>query len=121
EKLRILIEDREIDVQVLRGVPEVLADAELTSLILRQLINNALKYSNPESPIEIRACVEDDFVRISVNNQGPGIPLKERARVFDRYYRMPQHADRVPGTGLGLHIAKNIVEAHGGAIRIDGE
>ena len=121
EKLKILIEDREIDVQVLRGVPEVLADAELTSLILRQLINNALKYSNPESPIEIRACVEDDFVRISVNDQGPGIPLKERARIFERYYRIPQNADRVPGTGLGLHIAKNIVEAHGGEIRIDGE
>src|SRR5262249_21955774 len=121
EKLKILIQDREINIQVPPQVPEVLADPELAGLTIRQLVTNALKYSNPESPIEIRACAEDSFVRISVKDWGPGIPATERARVFDRYYRMSQNAERVPGTGLGLHIARNIVRAHGGEIRVDSE
>ena len=121
EKLRILVEDREIKIDISPGLPDVLADAELAGLTIRQLLTNALKYSNPETPIEIRAHAEDGRVRISVKDSGPGIPEKERSRIFERYYRMSENADRVPGTGLGLHIARNIVEAHGGQIWVESE
>ncbi len=120
EKLEILVEDREIKINIPAALPKVLADGELAALTIRQLVTNALKYSNPESPIEIQARIEDGFVKISVKDRGPGIPVRERSRIFERYYRMSQNA-RVPGTGLGLHIAKNIVEAHGGNIWVESE
>lgn len=121
EKLKILIEDRDIKLDIPANLPDILVDGELTALTLRQLITNALKYSNPESPIEVAACLQDSFVKISVKDSGPGIPAKERIRIFERYYRVSQNADRVPGTGLGLHIAKNIVEAHGGKIWVESK
>src|SRR5262249_50614572 len=120
-KLKFLIEDRDIKTQVAAGLPEVLADAELAGLTIRQLMTNALKYSNPESPIRIRAAQDDSFVRISVKDLGPGIPLKDQAHVFERYYRMSENADRIPGTGLGLHIARTIVQAHGGKIWVESQ
>jgi two-component system sensor histidine kinase KdpD len=119
EKLKILIEDRNIKMDVPADLPRVIADRELAALTIRQLMTNALKYSNPESPIEIRATSQDGFVRISVKDQGPGIPSKEKSLIFERYYRLSQNAERVPGTGLGLHIAKNIIDAHGGNIWVE--
>jgi len=119
EKLKILIEDRNIKMDVPADLPRVIADRELAALTIRQLMTNALKYSNPESPIEIRAAKQDGFVRISVKDQGPGIPSKEKSLIFERYYRLSQNADRVPGSGLGLHIAKNIIDAHGGNIWVE--
>jgi len=121
EKLKILIEDREIHIHVPSDLRDVQADIELAGLAIRQLVTNALKYSNPESPIEIRACNEDGSVKLSVKDRGPGIPLKQRALIFERYYRMHENAERVPGTGLGLHIVKNIVLAHGGRIWVQSE
>jgi two-component system sensor histidine kinase KdpD len=118
ETVKILVEDREIKLAIPEQLPPVLADAELAGLTIRQLLTNALKYSNPDSPIEVRATSTDHFVKISVKDNGPGIPARERGRIFERYYRMPQSAERVPGTGLGLHIARNIVQAHGGEIGV---
>jgi two-component system sensor histidine kinase KdpD len=115
-KLRILLEDREIRKELASELPEVLADAELAELTLRQLVTNALKYSHPESPIVIRARHENRKVTISVKDSGPGIPQKELSRIFDRYYRLAETVDRVPGTGIGLSIARDIVRAHGGEI-----
>jgi two-component system sensor histidine kinase KdpD len=119
EKLRILLQDREIRIDVPGNLPEVLADAELAGLTIRQLVTNALKYANPESPIAIRAAAEDKCVRISIKDNGPGIPPKGLSHVFERYYRVPDSADRVPGTGMGLAIARDIVEAHGGRIWVE--
>src|SRR5262249_43635295 len=121
EKLKILIEDRNVKLDIPANLPDILVDGELTALTLRPLITNALKYSNPESPIQVAACLQDSFVKMSVKDSGPGIPAKERIRIFERYYRVSQNADRVPGTGLGLHIAKNIVEAHGGKIWVESK
>ena len=118
-KLRILLEDREVRVELPAQLPDILADAELCELTLRQLVTNALKYSNPESPIVVRAGAQDGYVTVSVKDSGPGIPPKELSRIFDRYYRLPESVDRVPGTGIGLSIARDIVKAHGGEIWVE--
>ena len=64
----------------------------------------------------IRALSEDGHVRISVRDCGPGIPPNELPRIFERYYRAADNRDRVPGTGIGLAVARDIVKAHGGEI-----
>lgn len=118
-KLRILLEDREIKIEISPNMPKVLVDAELAGLTIRQLITNALKYSNPESPIRIRAWPEDHSVKVSVKDFGPGIPVIEQAHIFEPYYRGADSADRVPGTGIGLTVARDIVRAHGGEMWVE--
>jgi two-component system, OmpR family, sensor histidine kinase KdpD len=119
EKLKILLEDREINIELASGLPDVLVDVDLAGLALRQLITNALKYADPDSAIRIRACTENHRVKISVKDSGPGIPDEERTHIFERYYRVAESADRVPGTGIGLTIARDIVRAHGGEMWVE--
>lgn len=114
-KLRILLEDRDVQVHVESNLPEVVADRELIELTIRQLLTNALKYANPDSSIIIRATAEAGVIKITVKDFGPGIPEKDLTRIFERYYRV-EGSGRIPGTGMGLTIARDIVEAHGGEI-----
>ncbi len=114
-KLRILLEDRDLHLEVEPNLPEVIADGELVELTIRQLLTNALKYASPESPIFIRAIAQIEMVQISVKDVGPGIPAKDLSHIFEKYYRV-KSSGRIPGTGMGLTIARDIVEAHGGEI-----
>jgi two-component system sensor histidine kinase KdpD len=91
-------------------------DGTLVRLALRQLLDNALKYSPPTSTIEVAAKVET-MVEVAVRNSGPPIPEYEQARVFERFYRGMQ-ARQVPGTGMGLAIVQRIAQAHGGALAV---
>jgi len=118
QKLRILLADREVKVDLAANLPKVVADAELIGLTIRQLLTNALKYGDPEAPIVIRGEAADDMVTVSVKDFGPGISSKDQQRIFEKYYRAKNRADRIPGTGMGLAIARNIVEAHGGKIDV---
>ena len=99
-------------------MPELTVDPALISLALRQLIDNALKYSPPGSPVDISAARTNGNLEIRIADQGPGIPEKERERVFEKFYRRQAVKERVPGTGLGLHIAREILRAHGGDVAI---
>jgi two-component system sensor histidine kinase KdpD len=114
-------EGRELKLQVDDGLPPVVADKDLISLALRQLIDNALKYSPPGSPIDVTAGLKDHRVIIRVRDRGPGIPERERERVFDKFYRRQTTKTHVPGTGLGLYIAREIARAHGGDVWVEGE
>lgn len=114
-------EGRELKLQVDAGLPAVYADKDLISLALRQLIDNALKYSPPGSPIGVTAGLKDHRVIIRVRDRGPGIPERERERVFDKFYRRQTTKTHVPGTGLGLYIAREIARAHGGDVWVEGE
>ena len=121
ENVKPLMEDRPVQIEMCRRICLRFAvDFELIALTIRQLLTNALKYSNPDSPIMVRASVRGSGrVTIRVRDRGPGIPDRERARIFEKFYRVPDRADRVPGTGMGLHIAREIVEAHGGEIGVN--
>ena len=91
-------------------------DAGLLTLALRQLLDNALKYSPPAAAIDVSADA-GDTVDIVVRNSGSGIPDHERERIFERFYRGAD-ARTVPGTGMGLAIVRQIVQAHGGSVAV---
>jgi two-component system sensor histidine kinase KdpD len=115
-QMRSLTEEREIRVEVSEKVPAVLVDAELVQLVLRQLIDNALKYSPPDTPISIRAEATNGGMTITVADRGPGIPESEQPRIFEKFYRHLKDHPQIKGTGMGLTIAREILRAHGGEI-----
>jgi signal transduction histidine kinase len=100
-------------------LPHVDADADALDRVLKNLIGNALKYSPPGSCVRVRAHAADGVVAVDVDDEGPGIPAEERARIFEPYYRARNTATLGPGTGLGLSVVKSLVEAHGGSVRAD--
>jgi two-component system sensor histidine kinase KdpD len=106
---------------IMNRVPDDLvvdADRDLLGLALRQLIDNAVKYSPATSTIELAASNgSGQVVEISVKNSGPAIPEREQARIFERFYRGTQ-ARHVAGTGMGLAIVQQIARAHGGALTV---
>ncbi|BBA70914.1 sensor histidine kinase [Geobacter sulfurreducens] len=112
------IGERGIDVRLPPDLPLVRMDMVLMTQVLVNLLDNALKYSPPDSGVEITARVDGGRLRIEMADRGPGIPEKDLKRVFDKFYRIavPEGAQ---GTGLGLSICKGIVEAHGGSIRAE--
>lgn len=120
-QLRILTEDRPIDLRVAEDVPPVFVDRSLTELVLRQLIGNALKYSPPSSPISISAETSSDFALIRIRNQGAGIPKNEQTAIFEKFYRSRDARRSIAGTGMGLAIAREIVESHDGRIWVESQ
>lgn len=99
----------------------VSGDSGLIATALRQLVDNAIKYSDPGSAITIAGeAVNNDFL-ISVHNEGIPIRPEDRERIFERFYRSPGTEHRAPGTGLGLSIAKKIAEAHSGRVWVDSD
>jgi two-component system, OmpR family, sensor histidine kinase KdpD len=108
-----------LELHVDAALPNVDADADALDRVLKNLIGNALKYSPPGSCVRVRARAVDGVVAVDVEDEGPGIPPEERARVFEPYYRMRDTAALGPGTGLGLSVVKSLVEAHGGTVHAD--
>jgi two-component system, OmpR family, sensor histidine kinase KdpD len=96
-------------------------DADRMKEVLVQLLENAAKYSPPESPIRITAEVKNASLELSVADQGAGIDDMEQALIFDKFYRGKNQRYRVQGTGMGLAIVKAIVEAHGGKIGVTSQ
>jgi signal transduction histidine kinase len=105
--------------EVLPGMPPIVADRERLQLVLDNLISNAIKYGPEGGTITVRAAQRDDFLRIEVADEGPGIPADYRQAIFDKYVRVPGVQPR--GAGIGLYIAREIVRAHGGEIGVDDE
>jgi two-component system sensor histidine kinase KdpD len=97
-----------------RNGPDVLADPELMNLAFVQLLDNACKYSTPDSSITVEMEHGDDFADIFVTNDGGFIREEERERVFERFYRGAETEHSASGAGLGLYVARKIARAHGG-------
>ena len=105
-------------------VPEDISarlDADRIKEVLVQLLENAAKYSAPESPIRITAELKGANLEVSVADQGAGIDDMEQNLIFDKFYRGKNQRYRVQGTGMGLAIVKAIVEAHGGKIGVTSQ
>lgn len=98
----------------------VRCNPEMVELAVRNLVENALKYSPDGSEVEVRADCLVDQVTISVTDQGPGIAAEHHERLFERFYRIDKSRSKaLGGTGLGLAIVKHIAQNHGGQIRVD--
>ncbi|HEX9029553.1 MAG TPA: ATP-binding protein, partial [Anaerolineales bacterium] len=94
------------------------ADPTRLAQVFDNLLGNASKYA-PGSPITISLDQTDGMARISVKDEGPGIPAEYLDRMFKRFFRVPGKNTSVRGTGLGLYICRQIVQAHGGEISVE--
>jgi len=93
-------------------------DRRLIRLAVKQLLDNALKYSYPRTPLLIRVFEGEGTVSLEISNRGPAIPVEELSRIFDRFYRSPAVDRQIPGSGLGLTISQSIVRAHNGELTV---
>jgi two-component system, OmpR family, sensor histidine kinase KdpD len=117
--LRETLGIRECRVTLPPGLPPVSIDVTLLAHALTNVLENAAKFSPPDAPIDVAARTEDGRVIISVADRGVGIPAAALDHIFEKFYRLRQSVALRPagdGVGLGLAIAKGIVEAHGGRI-----
>ncbi len=114
--LGALLAGRPLEVQIDESLPLAILDAELIEKVIWQLLDNAIKYSPPGSPIRVSAEFTGAEIVVSVADSGCGIPKPDQERIFEKYYRGGAASSRVSGTGLGLPSAKYIMEAHGGEI-----
>jgi two-component system sensor histidine kinase KdpD len=96
-------------------------DLERIKDVVLHLLDNAAKYSPSDSPIKISAEARNQTLTVSVSDRGPGIDDFEQAVIFDKFYRGKNERYRVQGTGMGLAIAKAVVEAHGGSIGVTSQ
>jgi len=107
---------REICLNVKHRNSRLLVDFSLAKRVLVHLITNAQLYSSPGQPIRITTQKQNKFYSFSIADQGPGIEAEEIGQIFEKFYRSKSNRHQVQGTGMGLPIAKTIVEAHGGSI-----
>ncbi|WP_379963594.1 ATP-binding protein [Epilithonimonas sp. UC225_85] len=108
-----------LKINVENGIEKVLADAEKTSWVLNNLLSNAVRYSYENSEININVQKAEGKIKFSVTDKGQGIPPQYISKVFDRYFKIP--GTRKEGTGLGLTISKQFIEAQGGKIFAESE
>jgi two-component system sensor histidine kinase KdpD len=105
---------RPLEIDIEGKIHEIPMDCRLIKLAMKQLLDNALKYSPDGTPIRIAAGETDDAVNIEITDHGKGIPVQEQHRIFERFFRSPSVQQQVPGSGLGLNIARSIARAHQG-------
>ena len=109
-----------IRTELAADLPPLRIDAGRIEVVVRNLVENAVKYSPPGSAVRIQAARRDGAVQVTVSDEGPGVAPEHRNRIFDRFYRADDGYTRASGgAGLGLAICKGIVEAHGGAIWLE--
>ena len=104
--------------QIEARLPQAHVDPLALSQALLNLITNAVKYSEAEKKITIRAARNENRLEISVKDCGIGIPKREQLRIFERFYRAGQSAAKTAGAGLGLALVKHFAEAHGGEVTV---
>ena len=114
------LQGREVAVDLKEDLPLVLIDGVLIGQVLSNLLENAVKYTPPGSPIEIDAWAAGNEITVSVVDRGPGVRHGDEERVFEKFYR-GESEGAVGGTGLGLTICRQLVELMDGRIGLDSE
>jgi two-component system sensor histidine kinase KdpD len=125
EEVLASLRDRLASMKVSIELPDenliLCCDRQLMIMLLTQYIDNACKYSIFGTAITLRAELLNKEVIFSVNSYGPVIPMADRDRIFDRYYRSSNYSNRAPGTGIGLSVAKRVVLIHGGYVWVTSD
>jgi len=121
EKSKQALAGREVKWQIAQELPPIRVDLERIAEVLVQLLENAAKYSPADTPITISAETAGKMVCFSIADRGPGIDDMEQSLIFEKFYRGKDQRYRVQGTGMGLAIAKAIVEAHGGTLGVTSQ
>ena len=118
--LLVRANDLDLSVEVPSHLPAVLANPDAMRMVIRNLLDNAIKYTPAGGQITLHATTHKGLVQISVSDTGPGIPAEHLLRIFDRFYRVDKgRARNQGGAGLGLALVRSIVEAHGGTIMVE--
>jgi signal transduction histidine kinase len=113
-------QDLDLSYDISAGLPTVNVDAKRIAQILRNLLSNAIDYTPPGGKIVIKAEIEDHFIRVVVKDTGSGIAPEHIPYIFERFYRADSSRTRsTGGSGLGLSIVKQLVQAHGGQVGVD--
>jgi two-component system sensor histidine kinase KdpD len=110
--------DRELEFVSDDPLPPIYMDRRLMKVAIKEILDNALKYSPVSKPIAIHIFRSNGTVALEITDHGTGISEPDQARIFDRFYRSPSVQDLIPGSGLGLSIAYRILQAHGGDLTV---
>ena len=121
DDLHAVLQPHALEISVPSDLPHVCADFERIKEVMKHLLENAAKYSPAESPVRVSAEMSKGLVVTSVSDRGPGIDSLEQSLIFDKFYRGRRERYAAAGTGMGLAIAKAIVEAHGGTISVTSQ
>lgn len=117
-QLRATAQNRVLGVSIATDLPTVAADRGSIGEVLGNLIDNAIKYSNEGGAVNVTAAAKGDFVEVSVEDHGIGMPGNVVSSLFHKFYRSHRSRETVAGTGIGLYITKAFVESHGGHISV---
>ena len=125
ETLRPIASEKQMIVDVEIAAPSLLvwADRDKVTQVLMNLIGNAIKFTPAQGRVKVSVIREEaDWVKVVVGDNGPGIPLEEKEKIFDKFYQIAEVGGAKPKcTGLGLAISKVLVELHGGRIWVESE
>ena len=119
--LRSKLEGRPVEISPDEGIRKSAFDRRLVRLAIKQLVDNAAKYSAAGLPLEIRVQQDENTIRLDVTDHGKGIPEREQKRIFERFFRSPSIRQQIPGSGLGLSIAHSILQAHHGDLTVTSQ
>ncbi|MHB9131247.1 MAG: PAS domain S-box protein [Armatimonadota bacterium] len=121
QQVSMALETARIQLELQADLPSVCADYARLERILVNLLSNALKYSDPDTPVRLGAWRQDSAVVIAVSDQGRGIAPEDLPYLFERFYRARKTERKAEGMGLGLYITRVLVEAHGGQVWVESE
>ncbi len=122
DRMRFLLQDRDVRLFLPENLPPVELDYLQMDQVLTNLIENAIRYTPPKSPVEISVEVADGQMIMSIADYGPGISANEKERIFDKFYRVLGTQQKgKEGSGLGLAVCRGLVEAHGGRIWVEDQ
>ncbi len=115
---QIIARGQSIKLNITAGLPPICADPERLKQILRNLLDNAVKYNRDNGQIFLEARTEGGFIKVGVRDQGKGITKKNQKHLFQPYFRCEEDRDKFDGLGLGLCLSKSLVELHNGKIEL---